>query len=171
MQMVKKLLLGFLIVWIALFVFMPKEELYFSLERVLVKQGVEINEAAIEENLFGLTLKDAVVYVKGIRIATVQEISFSTLLFYTKVEATGLAVDEGLKTMMPERAESIIVTHSILHPMRLSISAEGSFGKAEGTLSITQRTLHVDFTETKDIEAILPQLKQGEKGWYYETAF
>lgn len=73
--------------------------------------------------------------------------------------------------MMPERAESIIATHSILHPVHLSISAEGSFGKAEGVLSIAQRTLRVDFIETKDIEAILPHLKQGEKGWYYETAF
>jgi predicted ribosome-associated RNA-binding protein Tma20 len=70
--MVKKILVSLLLVWGALILFMPKEEIYFSLERELAKQGVEINEAHIDEGLFTLKLEGVTVYVKGIEVATLK---------------------------------------------------------------------------------------------------
>jgi len=171
MQMVIRFLAGLLLVWGAFLIFMPKEELYFKLERELVKQGVEINEGAIEEGALRLLLKDVSMYAKGIEIAHIEEVRSLTLLLYTRITVLGIDVDEGFRTMVPEHTERIVLTHTVMAPQRIFIEAEGSFGRVKGSVSLDTRILHLDIIETRDIEPIRPYLKQGEKGWYYETAF
>jgi hypothetical protein len=171
MQVVKKLLLGLLLVWGALLLFMPKEELYFSLERELAKQGVEINEGTITESPFGLTLENVTVYVQGIQVATLKEVSLFTLLFYTRIEAEEIKTDKALHSMLPSEIAKLEAVHSVLSPLMLHVKAEGSFGKVEGEVSLNKREVHLDFVETKQIDMLRSVLKKGEKGWYYETSF
>ena len=171
MQVVVKIFVGTLVVWLALLAFMPKEELYFRAEQALAAQGVEINEGEMQEGLFGLKIADAAVYVQGINVATVREASFFTLLFYSRVEADEVQIDVSLQHMVPSPIAHIEATYSVLHPKTIFIEAEGSFGKAEGTLSLSTRTLHLDLTEADKIDTVKNLLKQGEKGWYYESTF
>ena len=171
MQVVIKVLGTILAVWLALLAFMPKEELYFRAEQELAAQGVEINEAQMDEGIFGLELRDAQVYVEGIKVATVKRISFFTLLFYTELEANTVQTDASLQGMAPASISHIVVTHSILHPQTFYIEADGSFGKAEGTLSLATHTLHLDLVETGKIDTVKNLLKHGEEGWYYESTF
>jgi len=171
MQMVKKILFVLLLLWGALLLFMPKEELYFSLERELARQGVEINEGSVEEGVFGLTLEDVSIYVRGIKVASVKKISLFTLLFYTKVDAEEILADESLHTMLPERIEEMVFTYSVLTPFTVHIEAIGSFGMAEGTASLKERLIHLDFKELKKADMIRSKLIKGEKGWYYEASF
>jgi len=171
MQMVKKIFITLFIAWFALLVFMPKQELYYKLEEELAKQEIKINEKAIEEGLFSLTLKQASVYVKGIKVATIEELTLFTLLFYTKVELDSLLLDDSLKAMAPEQTDKAILSHWVLSPLEASVSAEGSFGAIEGSVDLTERKLHIGFNEIKEIETIRSQLKKDGKGWYYETSF
>jgi len=171
MQVVSKVFIGILIVWFALLVFMPKEELYFRAEQALAAQGIEINEAQMDEGLFGLEFKNAEVYVEGIKVATVRRISFFTLLFYSKVEADEVETDASLQRMAPASITHIAITHSVLHPQTLFLEAEGSFGKAEGRLSLQSRTLRLDLVETGKVDTVKNLLKHGEEGWYYESTF
>jgi len=169
--MVKKIFIAVFIAWFALLVFMPKQEIYYKLEKELAKKEIKINEKSIEEGLFSLTLKQASVYVKGIKIATIEELTLFTLLFYTKVELDSFLLDDTLKAMAPQQTDKAILSHSVLSPLEASVSAEGSFGVIEGSVDLTERKLHIDFNETKEIETIKSQLKKDEKGWYYETSF
>jgi len=171
MQMVKKIFIALFITWFALLLFMPKQEMYYKLEKELEKYEIEINEKSMEEGLFSLTLKQASVYIKGIPVATIEEIRFFTLLFYAKVELETLLLDDSLKAMAPQQTDKATLTHSIISPLVASIYAEGSFGGIEGSIDLKERKLHLDFNETKEIEMIRSQLKKGEKGWYYETSF
>ncbi len=150
---------------------MPKQEIYYALEKELAKQEIEINEKSREEGMFFLTLNQLSVYVKGIKIATIDELTFFTLLFYTKVELDTLILDDALKAMAPQQTDKAILSHSIISPLNASIHAEGSFGTIEGSVDLKERKLHLDFNETKEIEMIRSQLKKDEKGWYYETSF
>jgi len=171
MQMVKKIIITLLIVWFSLLVFMPKQELFYKLEDQLAKQEIKINETSIDEGLFSLTLNQATVYVKGIEIATIEKINFFSLLFYTKVELDALLLDEALVAMAPRQIEQAVLSYSVLSPMDAKVNATGNFGVIEGSIDLQGRKLHVDFTETKEIETIRGQLKKDEKGWYYETSF
>ena len=171
MQMVKKTVIAFFILWLAVLLFMPKQELYYKLEHILVKEGIKINEEKIEEGVFSLTLKNADLYVKGIKVASAKKVTLFTLLFYTKIEVTELFLDDSLKNMAPQHTQYAVFTHSLLSPMYLSIYAKGSFGIVSGEANLKARTVHVDFDEAKEIGMIKQMLTKGKTGWYYETSF
>jgi len=171
MQMVKKSGIVLMVAWLAILVLMPKQEFYFKLEEMLAKHEIELNEEKRDEGLFSLDLHQVTVYVKGIPVATIEELDLFTLLFYSRVEVQGLHMDDSLKGMVPQEVREALLSHTILSPMKVSVDAEGSFGEMTGMIDLNARQVHLDFNESKNIEMLKPQLKQGEKGWIYETSF
>jgi len=171
MQVVKKILFGLLVSWFALIVFMPKEELYFSLERELAKQGIEINEGSIEESMFGLVLNNVTVYVRGIKIITIKKVSFSTYLIYSKVKMNELYSDKEVKSIVALHLEKAVLEHLIVSPLNISLRAIGNIGELTGMIALKDRKIHIDITDPKKVNSFKRFLKKSEKGWYYETAF
>lgn len=171
MQMVKKIAIALFFIWFSLILFMPKSEIYFKIEQELIKSEIELNEESRSEGIFSLSLKNVTVYVKGISLVTVEEIDFFTLLFYTQIEVKNLLFDESLKSMIPTEIEALSISQNILSPVHLNIAAEGFFGEVAGTVDLVNRNLHLDINDTKELDMLKSQLKQGEKGWYYETSF
>ncbi len=171
MQMVKKSVLVLLVTWLAIVILMPKQELYYKLEEALDSYEITLNEEKKNEGLFSLSLKGVTVYVKGINVATIDEINLFTLLFYSSVELRSLLLDDSLKTMIPQETTSAVLKHSILSPLDVSVAASGSFGSLMGNIDLNERTVHLDFNESKNIQMLKPSLKKSEKGWVYETSF
>jgi hypothetical protein len=171
MQMVKNSLIILLVIWLALLVFMPKRELYFTLEEQLAKHEIALNEKNIEEGLFGLKLEQVSVYFKGIKVATIEEVNIYTLLFYSSIHLHSLHMDDSLKSMAPQETKKAKITHSLASPREVLIDADGSFGSMSGRVDLAQRKAHLDFNESKEIEMLKPQLKKEGKGWVYETSF
>jgi len=171
MQMVKKSFIILIVTWLAVVVLMPKREIYYKLEEELAKQEIILNEAKASEGIFSLTLTDVSVYYKGINVATLDEVSFCTLLFYSSIELQSLYMDDSLKTMVPQITKEALLSHSILSPLNVSVQASGSFGAMEGKIDLSERKVRLDFNESKNIEMLKPQLKKDEKGWFYETSF
>ncbi len=169
--MVKYILTLCVVIWLAILVLMPKQELYYKLEETLLSQEVALNEKEIEEGFFGLSLKNVNVYVKGINVANIEEVNLFTLLFYSCVEVKGLQMDDSLKTMVPQETQKAFLRHSVLAPFSVSVEALGSFGSMTGEIDLNERKVHLDFNESKKLEMLKPQLKKGEKGWVYETSF
>ncbi len=171
MQMVKKGVLVLLVTWLAIVILMPKQEIYYKLEEALDGYEIRLNEEKKSEGLFSLSLKGVTVYVKGINVATIDEVNLFTLLFYNSVELRSLLVDDSLKTMIPQETTSAVLKHSILSPLDVSVAASGSFGSLMGNIDLNERTVHLDFNESKNIQMLKPSLKKSEKGWVYETSF
>jgi uncharacterized membrane protein len=171
MQMVKKVSLIFLGVWLALLLFMPKAELYYTLEKKLETKDIRLNEKSIDEGLFSLSVTEVTVYVKGIALAKIEELNFFTLLFYNSVSIDNLIVDEALHAKVPALTQQAHIVHSILTPLTLTVDANGSFGKIVGDIDVQERKIHIDFVETKDISMIQSSLTKSEKGWIYEKSF
>jgi hypothetical protein len=171
MQMVKKIVLPLFVIWFSLLVFMPKKEIYFALEKVLLSQDIEVNEEVIESTPFTLVLKGMTFYVKGIRVAKADEAEFFTLLAYSRLTVRNIVVDKSLRSMLPPELSLLQVTHFLVDPLHLRIFAKGSFGTVEGSVSLKEHMVHLDFVEAKDIRTIKSNLKKGEKGWYYESSF
>jgi len=172
MQVVKNIFLSFLVIWFAILLFMPKEKLYFALEKNLEKQGIKINEKAIETGIFSLNLIDADIYVKGINVAHVEKVNIFTLLFTTNVNIKALTVDASLKAFVPEKIEQANITHTLFSPMNAKIIASGSFGDIDGVVDLKKKKLRLDFSNTtKEIDLIKANLQKDEKGFYYETSF
>jgi len=172
MQMVKNIFIAFLVFWFALLLFMPKESLYYALEKNLETQGLKINEKSIETGLFSLNLIDADIYFKGINVAHVEKINIFTLLFTTNINIKELTIDASLKAFAPEKIEQANITHLLFSPMKVNILASGSFGDMEGVVNLKEKNLRLDFLNTtKEIDLLRGNLQKDEKGLYYETSF
>ena len=110
-------------------------------------------------------------YVKGINVASIEEVNLFTVLFYSCVEVKGLSMDDSLKTMVPQETEKAVLKHSVMAPFSVYVEALGAFGSMTGVIDLNERKVHLDFNESKKLEMLKPQLKKSEKGWVYETSF
>jgi len=171
MQMVKKILIMIGVAWLALLVLMPKQEIYYKLEKLLEKQSIVINEKQKDERLFSLTLHKVDVYAKGIKLASIEKVDFFTFFFYSSVVCDGIILDDSLKTMLPTQIRIAKARHAIWKPLKIDLKTEGSFGEAEGFADLKNRNMRLDFNESKGIEMLKSSLQKDEKGWYYETSF
>ncbi|WP_153015040.1 hypothetical protein [Sulfurovum riftiae] len=159
------------VVWFAFVLFMPKRNLYYKLEQELAVQGIKVNEGKISEGLFTLKIDEAVVYIKGIDLIHVKEVSFFSLIFYSSVDLKEVVLDESLSSIAPTKLADATLSHVIWSPGHVSVSGQGDFGAFEGDIDLVERKVHLDFTETAELGALKRQLKEDEKGWYYETSF
>jgi len=172
MQMVKNIFIVFIVFWLTFLVFMPKQKLYFTLEKELLKQDIEINEQSIEEGLFSLNLIKPEIYVKGIKIATVEKINIFTLIFTTNINIKSLILNDSFKSFAPQQTDIANISYSLLSPFKVTIEAEGNFGLLKGNVNLNERKLRIDFYETtKELDSIRSNLKKDEKGLYYEKSF
>lgn len=171
MRMVKNIFIGLLLAWFFLLAFMPKEELYYKLEETLAQNDIKINEKHMESGIFSLTLYEVDIYIKGIKLVTIEEIDFFTLLFYTSVDIDKLLLDDSLKSMAPTHIEMATLTHNVMAPTEIEMVGEGTFGSLEGIINLNENSVRVDFNNSKGIEDFKPKLQEDEKGWYYETSF
>jgi len=173
MQMVKNIFIGFFVIWFALLVFMPKQELYFTLEKALVKHDIEINEQNIEEGVFSLNLTNPVIYVKGIKIASIEKINISTFIFTTNINIKLLMLDDSLQSFVPEKIDDANISYSLFSPFKVNIEAKGSFGLINGHINLNEKSLRLDFTETtKEIEKILKKMtKDGIMKHLFKSKF
>jgi len=171
MQMVKKIIGMLIASWLLLLIFMPKEEMYYSVEKILATRDITLNEKSIDEGLFSLTLKDVTIYVKGIALVNVKKIDFFTLLFYNTLKIDNILVDEVLQSRVPSKTKEVAFSYQIFNPLNISVDANGSFGHAIGSIDLSDKKVHIDFVKTKNIEVIKSLLKKGKKGWFYEKSF
>jgi len=171
MQVVKKVLMIFFIIWFAFVLFMPKQNLYYKLEQELAAQGIKINEGKISEGLFTLQIDEAVVYIKGIDLIHVKQASCFSLLFYSSIDLKGIVVDKSLSNMIPTNLTEVTLSHVIWSPRYVSVSGHGTFGVFEGKIDLVQQRVHLSFREVKNAGTWKRRLKKGKKGLFYETSF
>jgi len=171
MQMVKRTFIILLIVWLSLVIFMPQRHFYYQLEHELAKQNVEINENKIKEGFFSLSIEGMKVYIKGIDLVHIKEVSFSTLLFSSNIKMKKIELDNSLADMIPTKLDAVSFSHFIWKPYEVKVLGEGDFGTFRGVINMNERKIHLDITEIIDLGVLKSQLKEGEEGLYYERSF
>ncbi|HHB94453.1 MAG TPA: hypothetical protein ENK88_04840, partial [Campylobacterales bacterium] len=85
MQMVKKIIGGFFLLLIFLVIFAPKQQIYYLLEKELAKNDIVISNEKFSDNLLGLSISDADIYVKGIKMAHIKSVDLDIFLLYNKL--------------------------------------------------------------------------------------
>jgi hypothetical protein len=171
MQIVKKILIIALSIWIALLVLMPKKRLYYTLEHQLAKNDIRLNEKEIDETIFSLKTKEIDIYYTDTKIANTQLMDFTTYLFYNSVNIHNIEFDNSLQsTIGLSKINDVNLSYSIFSPTKVNIEASGSFGEIKGYIDFN-RTIHLDFIEVGNIQSFKSELKKNNHGWYYENRF
>jgi len=169
MQVVKNILLVLILLPLVIMFFMPKQELYYLLEKKLSEKNIIISDEVLEEGILSLTLKHPVFYFGGAPVAKAEQITLWSVLLYTKADFIAMHIAEGLPTEVS--IKDISAVHSILSPMQISISGESTLGAVEGYANTGERIIHIDVAKGGENRAFAKILKKSKKGWYYESKF
>jgi len=170
MQMVKKVIVIFIVILISLAIFSPKREIYYLLEDKLQKSGIIIDGEKIDDGLLSLSISHPKIYLRGALIADVEKIRLWTIFFYSRLAIGHIRVNSSLDKFIPSPILKFQLAYSIIDPTNLSILITGDFENITGRLSLKDKKVHIDITDKKLVNKFKSQLTKGKNGWYYETS-
>jgi len=171
MQMVKKIIGGFFLLLIFLVIFAPKQQIYYLLEDKLAKDGIVISNEKFSDNLLGLSIKDADIYVKGIKMAHVESLDLDIFFLYNRLTINSVHTDKAIQNLVPKSIDNISAVFSIIKPYKIDINGMGSFGEVKGGVYLNMNKIFLRLPKTKDISMFRKFLKKDKEGLYYEKFF
>lgn len=169
--MVKRTVGGFILLLIFLWIFAPKQEIYYLMEKELAKNGIVIANEKFEEGLFGMKISDAEIYFEGIQVAKVKSLSLNLFFLYNQAVISSVVTDKGIQNFAPKSIDKITATYSILKPYKIAIEGRGSFGSIIGGVYLNRHKLLLRFKHIKEIRSFKKFLKKDKKGLYYEKSY
>ncbi|CAA6824195.1 MAG: Unknown protein [uncultured Sulfurovum sp.] len=172
MQMVKRIVGGFFLSLILLWLLAPKVELYYLLEKSLKEKQIIISNETIKDTWYGLKIENAELYVAGAKVAKVAELEFNFFFFYNTLMINEIKMDSSLSNMAPKEINELTAVYSILDPLIIKLEGTGSFGVLNGTVALIEKKIEILFPVVKELKTIKKFLKKDkEKGWVYETNY
>ena len=172
MQMVKRIVGGFFLFVLLLWLFAPKQELYYLLEKSLKDKHIIISNETVKDTWVGLKIEHANIYISGAKVATNRELNFIFLFLYAKLSLNNVEIDKSLHSVAPKKIDNLTATYSILNPLNVILKGKGSIGEIDGTVALKERKVEILFTKPKDLKTVKKFLKKdAKKGWYYEKTY
>jgi hypothetical protein len=90
---------------IAFVYFVPKTNLYYLIEKYLVKYDVVISDEKLAERGFNLNIKNMHISVQGVDSATVENGDIILLLLYNKVNLKNIKLSSVMQDFLPTHIE------------------------------------------------------------------
>ena len=172
MQMVKRIVGGFFLTLILLWLFAPKQELYYLLEKSLKEKNIVISNEEFQDKWYGFKITNANIYVSGIKMAEMAELDFNFFLLYNTLTIHSVAIDSSFANIVPKNIDKLLAKYSIVKPLKIKLDGEGSFGVLKGDVNLLKRKIEVLFPVPKNLKSVKKFLKKDpKKGWYYETNY
>ena len=172
MQMVKRIFGGFFLALILLWLFSPKQELYYLLEKELKKKHIIISNETFKDKWIGFEISNADIYIEGAKMAKIEKLTFNFFLFYNSIDIKTIKINDAFKNMAPNMINHVNATYSVLKPLKAKLIANGSFGVMNGEVDIVKRKINLRFPVAKDIKTFKRFLRKDKiKGWYYEKTY
>ncbi|UTJ05763.1 hypothetical protein [Arcobacter roscoffensis] len=168
------------LVYVIFFIFismvlLPKQELFYFLEKKIEEKNIVISNEQFENKILGFDLKYSDIYFEQINVANVEKLSINTYLFYNQVSIKNVRLLDSFKSMFPTPLTNIYLTYSILDYENVQIEADGIFGKLYGSINIFDRKAIVYLEATSSMKNsysnVLRQMKFKDGRYVYEYKF
>ncbi len=168
----KKFLLLLTSVYLALVLLMPKVQLYYTLKNILSQERVLLTQASVKDRWFDLKIEGLKLFYDGIESATADEVEMLPWLFFNQLSATDVKAGKDVKKMFDFVADKVVLRHSILHPLAVTIDARGNFGTIKGQLDLKKQKVKLICEPTgrfKRSQAFRELFRKGKEGYLYES--
>jgi hypothetical protein len=152
--------LGFVI---GIVFFLPKENLFFELQKKLAEQNIYIN-TDIKETPVYLDLKNGTVYVSQMDIVRFKSCRIEPFVLWNKIGCSDINIADQYKI------NRISLNYSLLHPLSVIVKGAGNFGKINGKIDIIGKSGKIYITGLTN-PLIKKFLKKDKKGYYYYVKF
>lgn len=156
--------------------FAPKQQLYYQAEAMARDLGVIFSAETARDTGFGLQLSEGTLYYQDLQIADFERINLRVLLLSNRLDVAPFEFSEAMHAFVPGGVSEASVAHHVFDPMRVHLSAKGTFGSLEGTVHLLNRELNVTLMPSDTLQQSgkafwLKQFKKDSKGGYhYEMA-
>ncbi len=170
----KKILSFIVMFYMGLILFMPKINLYYTLENFAKQEHVSVQEGSIKDRWIDLLITDATLFYDGIASAKVASLTFKPWIVYNRISATDIKPAKALEKMLDVKAESVVVTYAIWNYKQVTIEAVGDFGLIHGFMDILTQTVHLVLEPSakfKNNTLVRQYFKKEKEGLVYESKF
>jgi hypothetical protein len=159
----KKIFLFLAGLLIGLIVFMPKDNLYYTLQNYLKKEKIYIN-SNIKSGL-SLKLKNGIVYYKGMDILKFKNINIFPFIYYNEINGQNIKLNMG-----DYRINTIKIIYIVFYPVRIFLKGESNFGKIKGYIDLIKREVRIYILNLTD-KSLKRFLQKDKKGYFYYAKF
>lgn len=150
--------------FIGLIIFMPKENLFFTLQKELKKENIFINTKT-SSNLIDLKLDNSKIFVNKINIANIESIKITPLLFFNKIDLKNIKIDFNHLNI-----DNLNLTYSVLTPFNVDIKGSSNFATIKGFIDLKNRNMKIYLLNLTN-KTIKSFLKKDKKGYFYAQKF
>lgn len=168
----------FLFVLFCFVYFLPKESIYYEIEKYLKTENTIISNETVKEKALGINISDGSLYFEEIKIADIKNIEFETYIYSTNLEIKEVTLAKNLGIYVPLKIEKINLRYNFLDFDKLDkidISAEGEFGVIDGQVDLINKVINISLEPSKMMKEktiLLNNMKKGENEKYtYEYKF
>ncbi|MEA2019871.1 MAG: hypothetical protein U9N59_15675 [Campylobacterota bacterium] len=169
-------------VYFVFFIFMivvllPKNNIYFLLQKEIKQYSVELITKDVVSSYFTLALKDTNIKYENIDVGQVSNVEVTTYLLSTKVDVDTIKLDSMVSKFIPSDIDKVSLEHSIMNPNEVNIQIDFKDGLAFGSVDLLQRVVKLNITISKKLQSQFRQTirvlkKTKTKGNYtYEYKF
>lgn len=160
---------------VMLYLFFPKENLYYKMQEIALEYKVKVFENQVKENLFSLELLDGKLLYEEIEAARFEKAEIMLLGFYNSVHIHSVTLSGIVKNFLPQKIRQIDVSYSLLHPLAVRFWVKGDFGTAEGFYEIKENKIIINLNPSEIMKmhfrSSLREFKKQENGVYsYEKS-
>jgi len=170
-----KKITSFIFVFYIAFIFlMPKENLYFSVEKFLKQNNIIVsNEKTVDFWAF-LDIRDGDLYYRELKIAHIKDTKAFVYLFFNAVLIKDIKASKEIKNLFDFRIDKIFVKNSIIKPFDIFIKGEGNIGKFDAVVDLDKKILKVVLQPDKKFQnnkTVREFFKKSKEGYIYEYSF
>ena len=158
--------------------FLPKESIYYEIEKYLKTENTIISNETIKEEALGIDISDNSLYFEEIKIADIKNIEFSTYIYATNLEIKEITLAKNLGIYAPLKIEKIDLSYNLLdfdNLDKIDLSAKGEFGVIDGQIDFINKVINISLEASKMMKEktiLLNNMKKGENEKYtYEYKF
>ena len=170
-----KIFAYFLFFIFTIFLFLPKENIYFLLEKKLLTYKTIVSFEKINSNIFNFDIKNAYVFYDGIKFAKFQELKIDTYIYTNKIEMKNFTVFDGFKNIVPPKINTIEMEYKLNNPKTIDLKGEGDFGLFTGEVNLMSKKVNIFLKASKIMKRkyknILRQMKFKNGKYEYEYKF
>ena len=155
---------------------MPKESVYYFLEKELLKEKVILSGEEIIDNGFSLQLKHTDLSYDSIESASVEDINVKMFLVYNSLSVSNVELVGMASSFVPVVIDEMNMKYTIFNPLNIVANASGEFGEAKANVNLLDRNVSILLTPSelmlKKYRSTLKNLKKNEDGEYkYDKTF
>jgi len=159
----KKFIVFIIGLFLGLIIFMPKENIYFTLQKYLSKKNIYINSNI--NSFFDLSLKDGIVYYNRMDIMTFKKIDVLSFIIFNKIDVNNLKINFG--NLEIKKAN---IYYSIITPFKIYIKGISNFGHIDGNIDLIKRKMKIYILNLNN-QFLKNILQKDKKGYFYYATF